>query len=241
MNDMDRFNAWIPPIKIAGKSFLDIGCADGGAGLYVLSNHASKYVGIDIDSQNIKVALKNIKTSYPNADATLIVTSIEEFLKQPDLKFDVIFLGRVLWGLSSEVLYKLSKISRYIVIESVSPLNHVMNDIISTYATLEMLYELEYNHPIAEIYPSDFKFIANRIYDNRYLGIFYSIGYLKTIFNQLGFTANLNSYEQLKKRYPDEYGYGMSNDKKNLKMFVVQFEFSGNALPLTWAEWPNNV
>ena len=71
--------------------------------------------------------------------------------------------------------------------------------------------------------------------------LFYSIGYLKTIFNQLGFTANLNSYEQLKKRYPDEYGYGMSNDKKNLKMFVVQFEFSGNALPLTWAEWHNNV
>ena len=241
MNDIDRFNAWISPSEIAGKSFLDVGCANGEAGLYVLSNRAEKYVGIDIDSQRATVALKNIKTSYPDADVNVITTSIEEFLKQPDLKFDVIFLGRVLWGLDSEVLYKLAKISRYIVIESASPLNHVMNDIISTYATLEMLYELEYNQSIAEIYPCDFEFTANRIYDNRYLCKLYSIGYLKTIFNQLGFTANLDSYEQLKKKWPDEYGYGMSADRKNIKMFVVQFKSLGTALPLTWAEWHNNV
>jgi SAM-dependent methyltransferase len=241
MNDIDRFNAWILPNEIAGKSFLDIGCADGGAGLYVLGNHASNYVGIDIDSQRVEVALKNIKTSYPNANATIMTLSIEEFLKQPNLKFDVVFLGRVVWGLGSDVLYKLSKISSYIVIESVNPLNHIMYDIISTYTTPEMLYELEYNHPIAEIYASDFKFIANRISDNRYLCVLYSIGYLKTIFNQLGFTANLDSYEQLKKSWPDEYGYGMSADRKNVKMFVVQFKLLGNVLPLTWAEWHNNV
>ena len=241
MNDLDRFTAWISPSEIVGKSFLDVGCANGEAGLYVLNNQAGSYTGIDIDTQRVEVALDNIKTSYPGADANVITTSIEEFLKQPDLKFDVVFLGRMIWGVGSDVLHKLSKISNHIVIESVNPLNHIMHDTISTYATPDMLHELEYNHPIAEVYPSDFKFMANRITDNRYLCVLYSIGYLKTVFNQLGFTANLDSYEQLKKKWPDEYGYGMSSDRKNVKMFVVQFKSLGTALPLTWAEWHNNV
>ena len=126
MNDLDRFTAWISPSEIVGKSFLDVGCANGEAGLYVLNNQAGSYTGIDIDTQRVEVALDNIKTSYPGADANVITTSIEEFLKQPDLKFDVVFLGRMIWGVGSDVLHKLSKISNHIVIESVNPLNHIM-------------------------------------------------------------------------------------------------------------------
>jgi SAM-dependent methyltransferase len=246
MKEVDRFSAWILPSEIAGKSFLDIGCSSGEAGLYVLSHHAEKYVGIDIDSEGVTAAMTNIKTAYPDANATVIKISIEEYLKQkPNLKFDVIFLGKITWGLNSDILYKLAQVANYIVIESPSPFNHIVNDILSSYTTPEILNELEYNYPVAEIYPSNFKFLGNKEYRNRHLCVLYSIGYLKTVFNQLGFITSLDSYEKLKKKWPDKYGYGTSQDG-NIKLFVIQFRLLkfqslGKALPLTWAESHKNV
>jgi SAM-dependent methyltransferase len=243
MNDMLRFTSWIPPTDIPGLSFLDIGCSDGEAGLYVLSNNASKYVGIDIDLARTSIALKNIETHYPNADASIFTISIEEFLQQPSLKFDVIFLGRIIWGFGNlvDILTRLSKISNNIVIESVNPPSFLIYDEILSGANLDILHELEYNHPVAEIYKSDYNATANTIIDNRYLCTFYSIGYLKTVFNQLGFTENLDAYEKLKKEQPNEYGYGMNHDKTIVKKFVIHFKLIADPLPITWAEWHSNV
>lgn len=234
MTKWDRFSNWISPDSINGLTFLDIGCRESAAGEYVMTNGAREYVGIDIkiiDNNNLKKF----------ANASTIEISADNFLKTCHRKFDVAFVGMSIFGISDCVgfLQKLSTVANTIIIESVNPYpaNLIPNNNDSNYD--KILYELEYNYPVALVWPTNFIHSVNSIAEDRYLVFLYSIGFLKTILNRLGFIEDLSTYELLKIRDPERYGYGMYSDQSSLKKFIITFNLVKDPLPLTWNEWVN--
>lgn len=240
-----RYSSFIPPEKIKGLSFLDIGCWFGAAGSYVLANGAKEYVGVDFDLEIVKEARNNLEKYYPNNSWEIIHSSLKDYLKNNNRKFDVIFLSRTLHGMSTdsiEILSSLSTICDCIVIESAGPFKPWMeikellidDKSISSLGLNKFLHFLEYEYPY-------FEFMKNT--NNDFYNVKHSLGFLKCLFNRLGFVEDFSSYENLKSLYPHVYGFGEIG-KLDLTMaetvvgrYIVRFYKKHDRFPLSWEDF----
>lgn len=234
-NMYERFWHWIQPKELAGLSILDIGSKISSACGYVLYNGSTRYLGIEKDPCLVKIAKENIQKYYSTADAVVRCMSAEDFIETNGEAFDIAFLGRVLFQIDDAVhfLKKLSKIANTIIIEDVHPLHmptvYLIDKLDYKKTDLtDLLCNLEYNYSIAESYSLDlFDQLKKYPYtkDNTpHCSTVYSIGYLKELFKSLGFTCDLSSYENIKKIFPSEYGYGLYKNRDGVKKFIIRFD-----------------
>ena len=240
-----RYSSFIQPEKVKGLSFLDIGCWFGAAGSYVLANGAKEYVGVDFDLEIVKEARNNLEKYYKNHSWEIIHSSLNDYLKNNDRKFDVIFLSRTLHGMSTdsiEMLSSLSAICDCIVIESAGPFKSWMkikellidNKLIVNENLNEFLHFLEYEYPY-------FEFMKNT--NNNFYNVKHSLGFLKSLFHQLGFVEDFSSYENLKLLYPHVYGFGdiekldLSTAETVVGRYIVRFNKKYDRSPLSWEDF----
>jgi SAM-dependent methyltransferase len=238
-----RYSLFISPEKVKGLSILDIGCFHAAAGAYVLSNGAKEYIGVDFDINSVDIANKNLEKYYKNYSWNIVHSSIADYLKVNDKKFDIIFLSRTLHGMSYdsvETLVALSSICDSIVIESgsaVKPLLKIRKllkekKLSNDPGIDELLYFLEYEYPGME-------FMKNTNGD--FYNVRHSLGFLKTLFNRLGFVEDLSSYEKLKSMYPEEYGFGSDEniDETVIGKYIIKFDKASSGKPLSWEDFKN--
>ena len=238
-----RYSSFISPEKIKGLSVLDIGCYHAAAGAYVLSNGAKEYTGVDFDIDSVNASNTNLEKYYKNYSWRILHSSISDYLKVNDKKFDIIFLSRTLHGMSYdsvETLVALSNICDSIVIESgssVKPLLKIRKllkekKLSNNSGIKELLYFLEYEYPGME-------FMKNTNSD--FYNVRHSLGFLKTLFNRLGFVEDLSSYEKLKSMYPEEYGFGSDEnlDETVVGKYIIKFDRVSSGKPLSWKDLKN--
>jgi hypothetical protein len=234
-NSYIRFSHWIQPADVTGLSVIDIGSRTSAAGGYVLSHGATEYLGIESDPMLVTIATENIKKYYPTANATVLCVSAEEFVQKYNKKFDVAFVGRVLHLVDDGVYFlkNLSKIANTIIIEDVPPLHmpvvYLLGQLKNDTDLTHLFYNLEYCYASSEAYCLDL-FNQLNIYPNvqqdpdvTISSTVYSIGFLKETFKLLGFRSDTSSYEDIKKIFPDEYGYGLYKNKLGVKKFIIRF------------------
>jgi 16S rRNA G966 N2-methylase RsmD len=225
-----RYSSWISPSDINGKTFLDIGSQYGQTAAYVLSNGAKEYVGLEILDQYVEESTQILQKYFKNQPWSILHTSVEKFVETNTKKFDVIFLGRVLYdisNLSMTVLSKISTMADMIVIESATPINF-------SYLKLKELMEktgiinqidpdemakidhyLEYTHEFIEYVQSS---------SGDYPITVYSLGFLKSFFQRLGFNEDISPYELLKEKYSEEYGLEyLGHPTNKAKKFIVRY------------------
>lgn len=230
-----RLSHWVSPERLEGSSVLDIGSKTSVAAGYVLFNGASRYVGVDVDQEMVKIAEENIKKYYPSSDTSVIHSSAEEFVEKCNEKFDIVFLGRVIHSIASGVhfLKKLSQIANTIIIEDVHPLLMpivYLTDQLGYETDLKsLMHHLEYYYSLSESHSLDL-FEQIKLYpqldDNthRLSKTLYSIGFLKGVLIPLGFSYDLSSYESIKTIFPEEYGYGLYKNRDGIKKFIIRFD-----------------
>jgi SAM-dependent methyltransferase len=236
-----RFSAYIDPKDIQGKTFLDVGSQFGQAGAYVLHNGAKDYVGLEIQDYFVEESRLLLTKFFADKSWNIIHSSIEKFIETNVQHFDVVFLGRVLNGITEnglEILAKLSKIADVVIIESGVPANlsyYKLKELLADSGVLTQLdasklKELdnfaEYEHHFVEYVPGD------------YVNTLYSLGFLKMFFKHLGFIEDFTGYELLKKEFPSEYGFSYLAKPDLIthsvhKRFIVRFIKSGEQRPLS--------
>lgn len=89
-------------------TILDVGCGDGFLQENLHSNEYSRYVGVDISEEAIRMASKkeSTKTMFAQADVTQYV---------PEVKFDIIIFNEILYYLNNP-LTVLNRYEKYIEI-----------------------------------------------------------------------------------------------------------------------------
>jgi ubiquinone/menaquinone biosynthesis C-methylase UbiE len=241
-NSYKRFSAWASPSEVDGARVLDIACGVASAGGYVLGNGAVKYVGVDFDPWVSSIARENLAKYYPNADASIITSTGEDFIAKCTEHFDIIFLGRVIHAVKNgnEFLTAVASIADYIAIETATPLN--VPAVKLKKILLEHQLTDEQHKKINQIFTDIEYKQCFTDYDKSRVGDFvnsmYSIGYLKLFFNQLGFSEDLTSYEELKQTYGHEFGMGSLNDNyTNFRKFVIKFKRTSNKRAQSLAEF----
>jgi len=229
-----RFSNYVSPEQVKGLKVLDIGSKLGAAGAYVLSNGASKYVGVDFDPVFVKASRENLKKYYDESKYEIILSDAETLMYHD--KFDIVFVGRVLHQFKNSflLLKTLSEIADSIVIEDLHPPQFILNYLLEKNNVdnlQELKHELEYNYPIHECHSVDVvNFLSNypfgnsdTVISNPAHGSAYSIGFLRNIFRYWSFNLDLTGYEVMKKMYPNEYGLGKSNSLQECKKYIVKF------------------
>lgn len=241
-DQLARFEAWIPPEYLKGKSILDMGCCLGAFGAYALSNGASHYVGLEISKPLAAIADENLTKYYGYSEAwDIIVDSCENFFENNLEEFDIILAGGVLHGITNflPVLTAMAEYGKVIVIESVHPPMPFVTDLIEEIGQLrgkesyerlqKMMWAIEYTYPMVN-YSSTGKMMHhdNKEAVSNILRILPSIGALITIMTRLGYKEDMKGYVALKKEYPDHYGWG--------KRFVINFVRNAEAKPMSYSE-----
>lgn len=227
-----RYNSWYNSSKLAGSSVLDLGCEYADAGKYVLENGVSRYVGVDIDLNNIELANTILNQCVPDANYLLIHSSIKKFLENNIEKFDIVNVAVLIHGTGDviDLFKKLADITDTIIIESAHPFYPMYKA--GTLSSTE-LYDLEYNTSVIESYEENL---------NKCVQFLHSIGYLKTVCNRLGFVGDLNSYENLKKEIPQVYGFNLTSRLDTPKQYVIVFRRqTTNKYPIVWADQFNDI
>jgi predicted TPR repeat methyltransferase len=219
-----RYQGWTSGFDIKGSRVLDLGCQYSQAGMYMLDNGASRYVGVDMNKWNIEVSKKNLQ-SYDNV--TLINSPAESFLESNTEHFDIVFVAVLIHGIGDviEFFRKLSLLADRIVIET----GHPFHSLLKNYAVSEEdIRTLEYNTAVVECHESP---------DNNHVTFIHSIKYLATLLNRLGFVADLEPYEALKKDMSDIYGFNLYGKIGNVKRYMIVFNRTSNANQITWEDF----
>lgn len=233
-----RYSKYIDPLDLKDKSILDVGSYYAQCGAYALSNGAKEYVGIEIIDASAFLSKEALQKYYPNDNWEILHMSFEDFMKTNTKKFDIIFLGRVLFFLSTrdiESLTYLANIGDVIVIESVPPINRSFLELRSLLEENDILNQLP-KEKILEInryFEYEQSYVEYIEGTNRdCLSVLHSLGFLKKLFDRLGFECDLEPYEYMKENFPEEYGYGfMGKDEKLVKKYIVRFDKKKNATP----------
>jgi SAM-dependent methyltransferase len=234
-----RYAHWATPDEVREASVLDIGCRTGSAGGYVLKNSARRYVGIEKNKDLAETALSNLKKYYCNRNFEIIHNNAETFVSDCTEKFDFVFVGRVLHQIScgEKFLKDISKISNNIVIEDAHPPNFftdylLKNSTLNNQQLLSLENQLETVYSFVETYADrsniftnfkDFPLLDLELKTNLKMGSAYSIGYLITILSQQGFKENFDMYNKIKCIFPEEYGYGLYQQRDGVKKYIMRF------------------
>jgi len=223
-NYKEIFQYWLPPTSIKNLSVLDLGSKEGRLGEYCLSNGAKDYIGVEINSKKVLQAQERFpQIKFYNEDLT-------DFVKRCVHKytfFDFVVLTRTLHYIQDqiELLENISKITNNIIIESGVPVDRPLLDLVNDFKTIRK--DAEFYNYILQIqehmeYEENFTL---HFFNKESIQNVPSIGFLKSVFDQLEFESDLTIYEKLKQIYPSEYGFFYKNRKDDLLgKFVVKFK-----------------
>ncbi len=235
------FQEWIDPSELKNAKVLDLGSQTGWLGEYCVEHGAIEYVGVDIDEWHLNKAKEN----YPNL--TFVLMDLEDYIKDCITEkkyFDIAVVSRTMQGVTNQIqmLQHLSKITNKIVLETGVPINF------PAYRLLEILKDIElseeHKKEINKIYQYieyEYTFIES-LPDERFLQLLPSIGLLKDVLEKLGFELSLNTYESVRLKYPDEYGFKIKNkDYDLINKTILKFtKVSNEQKPLTWKQYKDN-
>lgn len=244
-DQLSRFQAWVPPADLKDKSVLDIGCCLAAFGGYALSNGAKRYVGLEISEPLAAIARENLTKYYIASDWEIVVDSCEHFFDINIEHFNYILVGGVLHGITDffPVLKSLAEYGDRIVIESVHPPVPFIMPLIAEIAELKgkecyerfnkLMLAIEYSYP-AVVYSDTGKMMYHDSHSavSNIVRPSLSIGALKIIMNRMGFKEDIGGYIELKKSYPEQYGWG--------KRFIISFIREGDSKPMSYSDLIDN-
>jgi 16S rRNA (guanine(966)-N(2))-methyltransferase RsmD len=78
--------------KVRGSAFLDLFAGTGGIGIEALSRGAGRVVFIDDARRSLEVVRHNLDQSGFGAQAQVIASKAESYLRKTDDRFDIVFL-----------------------------------------------------------------------------------------------------------------------------------------------------
>jgi 2-polyprenyl-3-methyl-5-hydroxy-6-metoxy-1,4-benzoquinol methylase len=116
-----RCEVLLPKWFIEGKTILDLGHCMGAFGHWALSNGASHYTGVDIQTQFCEKSKTLLGKYWDNSKFTIVQSDVENFLKTTTMKYDIIVAAGVIHGYMNPIglVQLMSDVSsEYIVIES---------------------------------------------------------------------------------------------------------------------------
>jgi len=114
----------VPPELVSGKSVIDLGCCVGATGAWVLSNGASRYVGVELQEDLAKASHANLTKRFIQDNWIIYQESFNDFFSHNTEKFDVVILFGVMYhGLNLETFIKnvTALQPEYILLESIEP------------------------------------------------------------------------------------------------------------------------
>lgn len=232
------YQEWISPEELKNVKVLDLGSQTAWLGEYCMLHGAAEYTGVDIDEEHNTHA----RFFYPNF--TIVTMDLENYVNdcvREQRIFDIVVISRTIQGIQNQVtlLQKLSKISNKIVIETGVPVNKAAYQLLELLRTFNLTEDqkLEMNR-IANYIEYEQPFVEY-VLDDRWPQPVPSTGLFKEIFSTLGFELSLDTYELVKKKYPEEYGYDVRPEAdQQMKRSILKFtRISSDTKPLSWKEW----
>jgi len=222
-----RCSVGIPTQFISGKSVLDLGACVGAVGAWALTNGATKYVGVEIDSEFAKVAEENLTKYFPDAPWKILNQSLESFLGETNEKFDIVIALGVIY--SSPNLNDLVKLladaaNEKIIVDSPKPLAPVAHQ------------RLDINFDDLEILEIvDMKFMGRQIKSARP-----SIKFLSTVFSENKFLFEKDFTSDIIELLPNEYNnrycvmYSNNKDIKTTGESVAEHYAANKTKVIPW-------
>ena len=119
-----RHVAMLPPVAVAGKRVLDLGCCIGASGAWVLANGADRYVGVELQKRFFNTARENLSNRFGNRNWEIKEESFTDFFANSIEKFDIVIVFGVLYqSIYFETLIKniLSVNPELVLIDSIKP------------------------------------------------------------------------------------------------------------------------
>jgi SAM-dependent methyltransferase len=119
-----RHQALLPANLVQGKSVLDLGCCVANTAGWCFAHGAASYVGVEINSDLCEAAEQNLQEYYPDQPWEIINLSVEDYFEKfGENRYDLIYYGGTIYADFDWIgqLQSLSRISDYIVLESVQP------------------------------------------------------------------------------------------------------------------------
>jgi predicted nicotinamide N-methyase len=200
-----RHEAMLPPKLVKSANILDLGCAVGASGAWALDHGAAYYVGLELQPKMVTDARENFSKYFEKYRWDILQTSVEDFIIDTTLKFDIIILSGVIYGIIDYygLLKRLTEMATTcIVIESMHPWKVIdrfgnMTDM-SQWATQINLPIVQYTEKIRHSHEDGTK-------SYEYDGVRISIGAFEQIFGHLNWEVSLDANEILGKTIPDVY------------------------------------
>lgn len=240
-----RYEAWIPPEFLKGKSVLDLGCCCGAVGGYVLTHGASRYVGIEISSNLADIARENLVKYHAGKDHEILVSSAEDYLATSLDQFDFVIAAGILHGVTNVIafIHQLSQIAKVVLIESVHPPMHAVDHLLKQIIELQgedrtdeqknniftMMSYVEFSLPVLVLHDKGRMCLEDSESTvTNVMRPLISIGALKMLFNRLGFAEDVRPYRRLNSVLPKYFGYG--------RRFGMAFIKQTDAKPMSFAE-----
>lgn len=211
-----RHSLALPKSLVKGKRVLDLGCCIGGTGAWVLSAGASKYVGVELQTNFCQLACTNLSKYFSKTQWEIKETSFTDFFLTNCEKFDIV----VAWGVLYHSIDYVETLNAFasvatekIIIDSISPIlihNLFENHQIDT-NSLDKIPYVEY--PVSK---SIMVFEGgNNLLTNTALPNIPTIEYLLSL---QGFKLDTNLTTDIRKLLPLDYGH----------RFLVTFSPSGS-------------
>ena len=92
-----RHRTTMPEHLVSGMSVLDLGCCIGATGAWVLSNGATSYTGVEIETPFCEIATENLTKHFANYTWKIVNQSFNEFFKLNTEKFDLVVAFGVMY------------------------------------------------------------------------------------------------------------------------------------------------
>jgi len=200
-----RHEAMLPATLVKGANILDLGCAVGASGAWALDHGAAYYVGLEIQPKMVAAARENFSKYFEKYRWDVLEQSIESFLDVTILKFDVIIMSGVIYGIIDYygMLKRLTEMATTcIVIESMHPWKVI--DRFGNMTSMDQ-WAQQIDLPIVQYTEKIRHSHEDGTKSYEYDGVRVSIGAFEQIFGHLGWGVSLKANETLSKTIPDVY------------------------------------
>lgn len=200
----------LPLELIKGKRILDLGACLAASGAWVLSNGATFYKGVEFESTFADSAKEAMSQYYTDDQFEMVCDSIENYLDQEEEKFDVVIAAGVLHVFSNplEVLRTIARRSDAVVIESAHSVTFQKTRFLNDALKESLLQSSDYepfieNEPFIEIGQEGMTVPGEKTL--LFKGLRLSMGAVKAIMQEEGFTYVDDINQKLKKLLPKMY------------------------------------
>lgn len=192
----DARHACFLNIDLENKSVLDLGSCTGSLGAWVLEKGAKFYRGVEFDKDLSEISSDNLKKYFSEDRWDIQNTSVEEYLKNTDTKFDIVIASGIIYAFFDPIpiLEKIAEIGNILVIESRYQKNQINNE------KLEEESFIVFGEPqrmMVGLTESEIQYYASLP----------SVGFLKHYFRIMGFDYDSYTYNALKEQLPKYYHY----------------------------------